>query len=297
MDVVHYTACPVCNSTVISDIFPVRDFTVSGKEFLIVECGRCTLRFTQDAPGAQSITAYYKSENYISHTDTSKGLVNRVYKMVRKRTLRHKRKLIEQVTDRRSGTILDVGSGTGAFLHEMRSNGWSVTGLEPDEDAIAVAKKNYDLELMNTHRLYELPKKSYDVITLWHVLEHVHELHACFMQLKDLLTDTGKLIIAVPNYTSLDEKKYKQYWAAYDVPRHLYHFSPHSMNALVNTHGLNIIDMKPMWYDSFYVSLLSSKYQSGNTKWISAMWNGLLSDIQAWRNTAKCSSVIYIISP
>lgn len=296
MSLVHYSRCPVCDSTDIRNTFPVKDFTVSGEEFMIVECGNCTLRFTQDVPDTSSISAYYKSENYISHTDTSKGLVNRLYKIVRKRTLRHKRKLIEQITGCKSGTILDVGSGTGAFLHEMKANGWNVTGLEPDSDAIVVARRNYGLELMNTDRLFELPKSTFDAITLWHVLEHVHQLQAYIMQLKNLLTGNGKLIIAVPNYTSLDEKIYKQYWAAYDVPRHLYHFSPKAMEALMNLHGLKIIDKKPMWYDSFYVSLMSSKYKTGNTRWISAGWNGLLSDIKAMNNTGKCSSIIYIIS-
>ncbi|MBS1576763.1 MAG: class I SAM-dependent methyltransferase, partial [Bacteroidetes bacterium] len=259
-------------------MFTVKDFTVSEMGFLIVECKDCMLRFTQDVPDMGSIGAHYKSENYISHTDTSKGLINSLYKKVRNITLKQKRKLIESITNKKAGRLLDVGSGTGAFANEMKTNGWDVTGLEPDSGAIKIAKDLYGLELQEVSKLFELPYGRFDAITLWHVLEHVHQLHEYIVQLKALLTDNGRLIIAVPNYTCYDEKVYKQYWAAYDVPRHLYHFSPQAMESLMNRHGLKIIDYKPMWYDSFYVSLLSSKYENGSASWIGAGWNGLISD-------------------
>lgn len=274
----------------------MKDFTVSKKQFAIVECADCTLRFTQDVPDEESIGAYYQSENYISHTDTSKGLINSLYKKVRGRTLKQKRKLVESATGKKTGKILDVGSGTGAFANEMKINGWEVTALEPDSGAIKVAKDLYGLELQETGKLFELLPKSYDAITLWHVLEHVHQLQEYIAQLKNLLADNGRLIIAVPNYTCYEEKVYKQYWAAYDVPRHLYHFSPKAMETLINKHGLKISDYKPMWYDSFYVSLLSSRYKNESTNWIGAGWNGLMSNVETVRNIKKCSSVIYIIS-
>lgn len=296
MGLVHYTLCPVCNSVNIHEVFIVKDFTVSKKQFAIVECADCTLRFTQDVPDEESIGAYYQSENYISHTDTSKGLINSLYKKVRGRTLKQKRKLVESATGKKTGKILDVGSGTGAFANEMKINGWEVTALEPDSGAIKVAKDLYGLELQETGKLFELLPKSYDAITLWHVLEHVHQLQEYIAQLKNLLADNGRLIIAVPNYTCYEEKVYKQYWAAYDVPRHLYHFSPKAMETLINKHGLKISDYKPMWYDSFYVSLLSSRYKNESTNWIGAGWNGLMSNVETVRNIKKCSSVIYIIS-
>jgi 2-polyprenyl-3-methyl-5-hydroxy-6-metoxy-1,4-benzoquinol methylase len=296
MGFVHYNSCPVCGSGNIENVFAVKDFTVSKKEFVIAECKDCSLRVTQDVPDAASIGDYYKSENYISHSDTSRGLVNSLYKKVRNRTLKQKRKLIESITNKKSGKLLDVGSGTGAFANEMKVNGWDVTGLEPDSGAIKVAKDLYGLELQETDKLFELSSGNYDAITLWHVLEHVHQLQEYIAQLKRILTDDGRLIIAVPNYTCYEEKVYKQYWAAYDVPRHLYHFSPAAMKTLMNKHGLKIIDYKPMWYDSFYVSLLSSKYKNESTNWIGAGWNGLISDIKAAIDVKKCSSVIYIIS-
>jgi 2-polyprenyl-3-methyl-5-hydroxy-6-metoxy-1,4-benzoquinol methylase len=293
---IHYNSCPVCGFAAISNVLTVKDYTVSKKEFQVAECNNCSLRFTQDIPDFASITAYYKSENYISHTDSSKGLVNNLYKIVRKKTLKQKRGLIETITGKKSGNLLDFGSGTGAFLNEMKVNGWNHTGLEPDNDARKAARNLYGLELKDTKTLFELPAASFDVITLWHVLEHVHDLQGTVAQLKKLLAENGCLFIAVPNYTSLDAERYRQYWAAYDVPRHLYHFSPKAMDMLMKKHGAVIRDCKPMWFDSFYVSLLSSKYKNGKTRWLGSLWTGLRSNLKAMQDEKKCSSLIYVIS-
>lgn len=296
MSRIHYTYCPVCASTELRAVLQVKDYTVSGERFTVTECNSCTLRFTQDVPDAITIAPYYKSENYISHTNTVKGLVNRLYHFVRKRTLIGKRRLLTRVTGLSQGNLLDMGSGTGAFLGEMKSNGWSTTGLEPDPDARKVAKETYGIELSKLELLSSLPANSFDAITLWHVLEHVHQLGDTLRQLKAVLKNTGKLIIAVPNYTAIDESIYKEHWAAYDVPRHLYHFSPQSIKELMEKNGLKVDAYKPMWYDSFYISMLSSKYKNGRIKWISACWNGLRSNMAALKDTKKCSSVIYVIS-
>lgn len=292
----HYTNCPACGSAGIEYVFAAKDNTASGEQFEIWECHSCTLRFTQDVPDQLSIGPYYKAENYISHTNTSKGFINSLYQLVRKQTLGHKRKLINKITGLKKGRILDLGSGTGAFVNEMYLHGWDATGLEPDGGARKIAEENYHVKLENTDQFYNLPPDSFDAITLWHVLEHVHDLHAYLEHLKKMLKHNGKLFVAVPNYTSSDAKKYKQYWAAYDVPRHLYHFSPRSMKQLMESHQLSVIGFKPMWLDSFYISLLSSKYKNGRTNWIVAGWDGLWSDILTIRNKKKSSSVIYIIS-
>ena len=294
-DIIHYTQCPVCNSAEIKKVLTARDYTVSQENFAILECNHCTLRFTQDVPSQNAIASYYKSENYISHTDTSKGLVNQLYKSVRKRTLVQKRKLIEEVTGRATGNLLDVGAGTGSFLNEMKQNNWQVTGLEPDADARAVAKTLHGIDLRESGNLFALTENSFDAITMWHVLEHVHSLQEYIAQLKKLLTANGRLIIAVPNYTSSDAASYGEYWAAYDVPRHLYHFSPKAMEMLMEKHGLKLIACKPMWFDSFYVSRLGSKYRNGNTNWIGAGCTGFVSNLKAMMNVRKCSSVIYVI--
>ncbi|HEX8315867.1 MAG TPA: methyltransferase domain-containing protein, partial [Flavisolibacter sp.] len=164
-----------------------------------------------------------------------------------------------------------------------------------DELARKNAKDLFGLTLEQPSTLYQLPQNSYDAITLWHVLEHVHHLHAYIAQLKSLLTKEGKIFIAVPNYTSVDAAAYRNFWAAYDVPRHLYHFSPKSIERLVSQHGLQLAEKKPMWFDSFYISLLSSKYHKGSTSWVGAGFTGLRSNLTALANKDRCSSLIYII--
>ena len=292
---IHYKGCPLCNSTEIAEALTARDHTVSQKTFSIWECSNCTLRFTQDVPDAASIVAYYQSEDYISHTNTRKGLVNSLYHMVRKQTLSDKRRLLCSATRMKSGKMLDIGAGTGAFVAHMKENDWDVTGLEPDEKAREVALTQNNVQLLSISEFYSLPPDSYDAITLWHVLEHVHDLHAYIGQLARLLKKEGRIFIAVPNYTSYDAKNYDAYWAAYDVPRHLYHFSPKALNALVKQHGFTIAAHKPMWFDSFYVSMLSEQYKTGKNNLFSAFWNGLRSNIRTTNNVKRCSSVIYII--
>ncbi len=251
--------------------------------------------FTQDVPGQESIGAYYVSENYISHSDTRKGIVNRLYHLVRKRTLTAKLKLVRHETGMQTGNILDIGSGTGAFIHTMKTAGWSATGLEPDEQARRKASSNYNLETLPASELFNLPAGKFNAITMWHVMEHVHQLHEYVTQLKKLLAPGGKLFIAVPNYTSYDAGVYKEYWAAYDVPRHLYHFSPQSMNVLMKRHGLRVINSKPMWFDSFYVALLSEQYKNKKGNLIRAGLVGCLSNLKTIFNRQQCSSVIYVI--
>lgn len=295
-NLIHYSQCPVCSSDKIAPILKAKDFTVSKKEFSIWHCDHCTLRFTQDIPDSSAISHYYQSDEYVSHSDTGKGFINRLYHLVRKKTLHSKRKLIEKTTRIQKGNLLDIGSGTGAFVNEMQQAGWQTTGLEPDAGARARSADLYKIQLNEPAELFHFTPASFDAITLWHVLEHVHDLHVYVERLKKLLKPAGKLFIAVPNYTSYDAGAYKEYWAAYDVPRHLYHFTPKAMRILIEKHSLKIIACKPMWYDSFYVSLLSSKYKNRNTRFLGAGFTGLISNLKALFDTDKCSSVIYIVS-
>ena len=286
--------CPICKSKDINFIIKAIDHTVSHEEFEIWQCNVCTLRFTQAIPGKEEIAAYYKSEEYISHSDSEKGLINSLYHKVRKRTLVSKKKLIEKYTGLSDGKILDVGCGTGAFLHTMHTAGWQITGLEPDETARLKAQQLYNLHVQEAGALFELRSETFDAITLWHVLEHVHDLHEYVDQLKKLLKPNGRLFIAVPNYTCYDQNVYKGNWAAYDVPRHLYHFSPSAMRSLLRNHGLKLKSIKPMLFDSFYVSMLSEKYKTGKNNLVKACFVGCVSNFKALMNKERCSSVIYV---
>lgn len=295
-DTITYNNCPVCQSENIREVLQAKDYTVSQESFEIWECAECTLRFTQNVPVENAIGKYYQSNAYVSHSDTRKGLINRLYHIVRSYTLQNKRKLVEKIAGKNSGNLLDIGAGTGAFAYTMHKAGWIVTGLEPDETARKNAAANYNLKLQRLDNLFTLRQNEFDVITMWHVLEHVHQLHEYLLHFKKLLRQDGLLIIAVPNYTSYDAQVYKQYWAAYDVPRHLYHFSPLSMKRLVEQHDFIIKAYKPMWFDSFYVSMLSEQYKSGNYNLLSAIANGFASNRKAMNDATRCSSVIYIIS-
>lgn len=290
-----YDRCLCCSSAAISRELKCKDHTVSGEYFEIWKCNTCTFRFTQNVPDADSIGIYYQSANYVSHSDTKKGWINNVYHLVRRFTLTTKLNLIREVTNLRQGVLLDVGAGTGAFAFTMQQAGWKITGLEPDETARANALKNYKLQLKELETLHQLPDSTFDAITLWHVLEHVHDLHFYLEKFAKILKPSGRLVIAVPNFTSYDAKTYKQYWAAYDVPRHLYHFSPKSMKILLEQKGFVIETIRPMWFDSFYVSMLSEKYKFGKNRFLNALVVGLMSNIKAAFSKKKCSSVIYVV--
>jgi SAM-dependent methyltransferase len=285
--------CPLCGSGNIHFVLAAQDHTVSGEVFEIWECGECTARFTQHVPDAAGIGRYYQSENYISHSNTSQGLVNKLYHQVRKVTLTQKRKLVQKVTGLQTGRLLDIGAGTGLFAGAMRGAGWDVTALEPDESARKKAAE-MNIALQDAESFFQLPAAAFDAITMWHVLEHVHKVHDYLEQAKKLLKSTGLLIIAVPNYISTDAKVYGSYWAAYDVPRHLYHFSPGAMRTLLKRHGFALHSMHPQWFDSFYVSMLSEQYKTGGSRLLKGGWNGLRSNVNAMTAANKCSSVIYV---
>ena len=251
--------------------------------------------FTQDVPGQDSIGAYYKSEKYISHTDTNQGLVNNLYHQVRKRTLRQKQQLVQKVTGLNHGRLLEIGAGTGAFANQMKQAGWEVTGMEPDAATVRRAKDLYGLTFRPPAELMNVAPETFDAVTMWHVLEHVHDLHGTIEKIREVLVKKGVLIVAVPNYTSFDATAYQQFWAAYDVPRHLYHFSPLSIRLLMDKHGLKVDKIKPMWFDSFYVSLLSEEYRNGKQNLVSGFMHGLKSNLKAIGDRTRASSLIYII--
>lgn len=293
---INYTSCPVCGSKNLQYKLSAKDHTVSNEVFDILECNNCTLRVTKGVEDEEGIGKYYKSDNYISHSDTTKGAVNFLYHKVRQVTLKSKRNFLIKSVKLKKGKLLDIGAGTGAFASFMKQNEWEVTGLEPDENARKTAFDLHGIELLPSDQLFQIGSESFDAITMWHVLEHVHKLNEYIIELKRLIKPQGKIFIAVPNYTSLDAQKYKQNWAAYDVPRHLYHFSPQSMRQLLLKHQLHLDEIKPMWFDSFYVSMLSEEYKSSKSNLPKALISGSASNFRALKNKEQASSLIYIIS-
>ncbi|MEM7372216.1 MAG: class I SAM-dependent methyltransferase [Bacteroidota bacterium] len=267
---------------------------MSGEIFQVWHCNDCELRFTQEIPIEEEIGQYYQSEEYISHSNTSKGIVNRLYQLVRDYTLIQKRKLVQHLAGSKTGKILDIGCGTGEFLGTMKQAGWNALGLEPDPGAREQANKNFGLTVEPSDHLFAI-SDSYDVISMWHVLEHVHQLHENIDQIYSLLKEDGVLLIAVPNYQSLDAGYYQEFWAAYDVPRHLYHFSSKAMSSLMEAHQFQVSTIRKMPFDSFYVSLLSEKYKHGKLRLLAGFWIGLRSFLKAFRQADRCSSILYVI--
>ena len=291
------TSCPCCGSVDIAKALGCKDFTVSNEIFDIVECGSCTLRFTQSVPDQAAIGAYYQSDSYISHTDTEKGLINKLYIKARNYTLNWKMKLLDKSVGNQEfkRKVLDIGAGTGAFLDKAQHSGWEVTGLEPDEGARKICFDKYGIQCESSENLFRLPSQKYDAVTMWHVLEHVHQLHEYIDQIKRVLKPGGVALIALPNYTSKDAEEYKSFWAAYDVPRHLYHFSPQAMVFFASQHGMNLESMRPMWLDAFYIAMLSEEYKNKKGNLLAALWNGLKSNVFALKDKRLCSSLVYLL--
>ncbi|MFD0834754.1 class I SAM-dependent methyltransferase [Mariniflexile aquimaris] len=274
-------------------LLKVKDHSVSGEMFQLIENTEYGFLETFPKPAAQDLPNYYESEDYISHTDAKRNLFEKVYHLVRKISLKKKLKLIESC-HAESKTLLDVGCGTGDFIQVAKQNNWKVTGVEPNEQARSIANKKNKDSVFDVDQLVKLQPQSFDVVTLWHVLEHLPNLEEDMATFKKLLKPTGTLIIAVPNYKSYDAQYYKEFWAAYDVPRHLWHFNKASMSKLVNKVSLELVKIKPMYFDAFYVSLLSEKYKHGKMKFFNAIRVATLSNLFSVK-TKQVSSLIYVI--
>jgi len=283
--------CPICGEKEHRFFLEAEDHNVSKDAFKIVECSKCSFRFTSPIPTEETIGEYYKSENYVSHSGTKKGLVNKIYHVVRNRAIKQKEKLASRNSNEKS--ILDIGCGTGDFLGYCKTQNWKTLGLEPDESARKIASENNQIEAKELTHLYAIKENSFDVISMWHVLEHVYNLNKDIEQYKKILKENGTLIVAVPNCSSKDAEHYKKDWAAYDLPIHLYHFRPNDMKKLFANHGMEVVEILPMKFDSYYISMVSEKYKGGNI--ISGFWNGFKSNLAANSKNNKYSSQIYVI--
>lgn len=285
--------CPSCGSESMVNKYTIKDYFLTGEDFGIDQCTGCELLLTNPRPKPENLSRYYKSEAYLSHTAAKKGFVSGIYKMVRDISLAKKHKLITGYIP--SGNILDIGCGTGEFLNFMKSHGWQTTGIEPADEARNFAIDNYKLDVFGESKINELPSSGFDVITLWHVLEHVPDLQDRIKQLKRLLKTDGLLVFALPNHDSWDAQFYGKYWAAWDVPRHLYHFNQSSFSILMQNHQLQIISVHPLKFDSYYVSLLSEKYKKEKNSFINALISGMRSNYFALRHLNNYSSLVYLV--
>ena len=287
--------CPWCNSENNHQFLKLKDYFLTQEEFEILECNECKLLFTSPCPEPDKIGNYYKSEDYLSHNEEKKGLFAKIYNKVKKINIKNKFNITvngQQSTVNRQ-SLLDIGCGVGDFLLYAKENGCNVTGIEPSEDARKIAEKKLDCKILSPEELQNIPDNSFDIITMWHVLEHVADLKTEIYHLQRILKKDGRLVLALPNYKSYDAEYYKDKWAAYDVPRHLSHFSQTSIKNIFKETRLQLTDIKPLKWDSFYISMLSEQYLNSKNSFIKGVLTGWKSNRKAIKS-GEYSSLVYI---
>jgi 2-polyprenyl-3-methyl-5-hydroxy-6-metoxy-1,4-benzoquinol methylase len=285
--------CILCKGTDLGFFLELKDHFLSKQSFSLLQCKSCGLMYTTPQPEINDIQDYYNSKDYTSHDTRDNSLKNYLYKIARKISLASKLKLISSYKN--TGKLLDIGAGTGEFINYFHKHGWEISGIEPNEKAREQARNKYKLNVGNIDDLNGIAEGSLDVITMWHVLEHTFDpVKQMKLNFKLLKTD-GLLVLALPNYGSWDAHHYKQYWAAYDVPRHLFHFSENAVNNIAKLTGFCVHDKKPLKFDAYYISLLSEKYKTGKTNYLKAGINGFRSNWAAYRRRSGYSGLIYVL--
>lgn len=288
--------CPICNCEQFVYVATCTDCFTTLEKFDIIECKKCKLKITKDAPNSESIGRYYQSNSYISHSNNNKGLINRLYHKVRTYMLRKKVRLIHSHSQLKNGKALDFGAGIGLFVQEMVKSGWSCIGIEKSQEAREYAKTLNNTNLQENSYWSSIEDDSLDVITMWHVLEHIEELDTLWQNINLKLKEKGLLVIAIPNVESFDAIHYKGSWAAYDVPRHLWHFSEATFKKLVSKYNFKVDKVKRMPFDGFYISMMSEKNNGSKLSLFKGFAWGVLGYIQSLFNTNKSSSLIYFLT-
>jgi 2-polyprenyl-3-methyl-5-hydroxy-6-metoxy-1,4-benzoquinol methylase len=283
--------CPWCGSDKAQINLWLKDEFLTKEDFHICECLNCGLLYTMPRPEKEKIGNYYKSEEYYSHRENKKGFIPKIYEKVKKRNLKHKYKIATEGL--KVGKILDIGCGVGDFLHTAETHGWECIGVEPSEEAKEIARQRTKAQIIESKELENIPNQTFDIITMWHVLEHVDDLKWQVEQLQRLIKPTGRIIIALPNYKSYDGQYYKELWAAYDVPRHLNHFNKSTLIKIFKTNGLEIFKMDKLKWDSYYISYMSEQYKLHSLPLIRGAYRGWISNCKA-RLSGEWSSLIYV---
>lgn len=284
-----YSTCPSCGGNTFTPHLSAVDHTYSKLEFKLVKCTTCDLVFTNPRPVENENGNYYKSADYISHTNSTKGIIGILYRWVRNINLKRKVKVLKKHNSGKE--VLDIGCGTGYFPKAINAAGYKAVGVEPDPDALKFAVENNKIEAYPLEKL-AIFNRQFDTVTMWHVLEHVYHLRDQLETIKGLIKPGGLFVIALPNYKSFDGTHYKEAWAGYDVPRHLYHFEEKTVKGLLNSFGFDLADVLPMKFDAYYVSMLSEKHKGGSM--LTAFFKGRKSNAMARKKVHPWSSQIYV---
>jgi 2-polyprenyl-3-methyl-5-hydroxy-6-metoxy-1,4-benzoquinol methylase len=286
--------CPSCGGGRLSDLWVCQDRLTHQGAFTVCACADCGFRFTNPYPALEDIHVFYESDDYVPVSNTTKGLINKGYHLARRVMLRAKRRLVCRLAGRAGGRLLDIGCGTGEFAGIMKEAGWQVQGVEPYAAARESARARFGVPVADVPEQASLPDKAYDVITLWHVLEHAHDVNRSFRELERLLAPGGTVLIGVPNYTCYDAGFYREKWAAYDTPRHLYHFAPDTMRRLAAKHGFEVAALRPLLFDPIYIPLLTEKEREDRS-WLRGLCVAGLSLLVSLAQPARCTAVAYVL--
>jgi 2-polyprenyl-3-methyl-5-hydroxy-6-metoxy-1,4-benzoquinol methylase len=292
---IHHESCPLCKSADLAAWLTCVDHLVSKKTFKLVRCGGCGFVFTQDTPDEQEIAAYYQAEEYISHNPEARGALSSLYRIARTFMTGRKRRYIEKTAQLKSGSILDIGCGTGHFAHAMKEAGWKVTGIEPGDSARNYAISNFGLNVIVPGQISGLPDRSFDCITMWHVMEHFHDPFGYVSEISRLLKPGGLCLTALPNSNSYDARHFRQNWAAYDVPRHLWHFTPDTLSEFAGKTGFSVAATCVLPFDVFYISILSEKESGASLPFLKGSLKGLWFAIRTLFNKSGGSSLYYLL--
>jgi len=265
------------------------------EEFILFKCTACGFIFTQDHPDEKDAGKYYDSEDYISHYDSVTGFSNRLYRFSRSIMLGKKKRIVKKLTELKTGRLLDIGSGTGHFLAAMKNAGWNAKGIEINDKAREFSIARFGLEVLLPEKISNLDPESFDCITLWHVLEHFQDPVEYAASIWHLLKPNGVCIVALPNCSSYDAAHFGSFWAAWDVPRHLWHFTPETFGKFSEKTGFKLARIRSLPLDVFYISILSKKYKGSKMHFISGILKGLWFSIITLFNKLKSSSLIYIL--
>ncbi len=291
---IEISACIVCGTTSFKDELTVTDWLVSNEVFFIKNCNSCGFRFTSNPPSAMDAGPYYETEEYVEHSDSSAGIINTVYHQARKWMLRYKLRLIRKHA--KGNRLLDIGSGSGYFIHFMKQNGLDVAGVEISDKAVALCRDKFGITAYSpTQFLNNEIQGEYDIATMWHVFEHVYSYDEYFAMLKQTLTADGTLIIAMPNYLCLEEKYYRKYWNGYDTPRHLWHFTSETFTQFAKDRGFEVVQEHNLPLDPFYNCLISASYKKSFNFMPATLMVGLLSLLNSILFFKKSSSIVYVL--
>jgi len=283
--------CPICEGTEFTNVIICQDTLVSKESFVLADCKNCGLRITNPRPDQQSLPHYYKSEKYLPHSHSAFNVVSQLYHLARSYNIKWKSRILSSLQPK--GALLDFGSGTGEFLSYMKKHGWKTYGVEPEQNSREFSIQKYKLNVVE-NLSYLADNQVFTAISLWHVLEHVPHINTQIEQLAAKLSKNGLFYIAVPNYESFDATFYKEHWAGYDVPRHLYHFSPRTMKKFLKKNKLSLETIIPMKLDAFYVSILSEKNMRNRGGLVQGLLRGYKSNQDARQKNNNYSSLLYI---